>query len=78
MILAVNITGNRASDGDKLGAGSDGEKGLFLVASPEQVAKSALKTLQKPSGIYYIPRFWRMIMLVVRWIPEPVFKRLKL
>ncbi len=55
-----------------------GKRGLFLVASPEQVAKSALKTLQKPSGIYYIPRFWRMIMLVVRWIPEPVFKRLKL
>ena len=55
-----------------------GKRGLFLVASPEKVARSAWKTLQKPSGIYYIPGFWRMIMLVIRLIPEPVFKRLKL
>ena len=55
-----------------------GKKGLFLVASPEQVAKSACQTLQKPSGIYYIPRFWRMIMLVIRLIPDSVFKRLNL
>ncbi len=55
-----------------------GKRGLFLVASPEQVARIAWQTLQKPSGIYYIPRFWRIILLVIRLIPESVFKRLKL
>jgi len=55
-----------------------GKRGLFLVASPEQVARIAWRTLQKPSGIYYIPRFWRIILLVIRLIPESVFKRLKL
>ena len=55
-----------------------GGRGLFWVASPEQVARLAWKTLQKPSGIYYIPRFWRIIMLVVRLIPESLFKRLNL
>ena len=55
-----------------------GKRGLFLVASPEQVAKSACQTLQKPSGVYYLPRFWRMIMLVIRLIPDSVFKRLNL
>ncbi|MCZ6768166.1 MAG: SDR family oxidoreductase [Acidobacteria bacterium] len=55
-----------------------GQSGLFLVASPAQVAKLAWRTLQKPSGIYYVPRFWRIIMLVIRMIPESVFKRLKL
>ena len=55
-----------------------GEKGLFLVASPEQVAKSACQTLHKPSGIYYIPRYWRMIMLVIRLMPDSVFKGLNL
>ena len=55
-----------------------GRRGLFLVASPEQVATLALKTLRKPSGIYYIPCFWRLIMLVIRWIPESIFKRLTL
>jgi len=55
-----------------------GQSGLFLVASPAQVAKLAWRTLQKTSGIYYIPRFWRIIMLVIRMIPESVFKRLKL
>ncbi|MCZ6485934.1 MAG: SDR family oxidoreductase [Acidobacteria bacterium] len=55
-----------------------GKRGLFLVASPEQVARIAWQMLQKPSGIYYIPRFWRIILLVIRLIPESVFKRLKL
>ncbi len=55
-----------------------GKRGMFLVASPEQVARRAWQILQKPSGIYYVPRFWRIILLVIRLIPESVFKRLKL
>lgn len=55
-----------------------GMQGLFLVASPEKVAASALKILQKPSGVYYVPFFWRWIMLMIRSIPERLFKKLKL
>ncbi len=55
-----------------------GKKGLFWVASPERVGMLACRTLQKPAGVYYIPRFWRIIMLIIRLVPERVFKKLSL
>lgn len=55
-----------------------GKPGLFLVASPEKVAGAAAAILEKPSGVYYLPFFWRWIMLVIRLIPEQIFKKLKL
>jgi len=28
--------------------------------------------------VLYLPKFWRLIMLIIRSIPETVFRRLKL
>ncbi len=55
-----------------------GKPGMFLVASPEQVATAVMKALQKQKNIVYVPWFWFWIMLIIRSIPEPLFKRLKL
>ena len=55
-----------------------GMKGLFLVASPDYVGNHIVKALDKSADILYIPWFWRYIMLIIRSIPEPLFKRLKL
>ncbi len=55
-----------------------GLKGLFLVASPQQIAASTVRLLRRPSGVYYLPWFWRWIMLIIRLIPETIFKRLRL
>ena len=55
-----------------------GIEGLFLVARPEQIARHVVRMLGRSSGIYYLPPFWRWIMLVIRLIPEPIFKRLAL
>ncbi|MFQ5738644.1 MAG: SDR family oxidoreductase [Acidobacteriota bacterium] len=55
-----------------------GKEGLFLVASPRQVGRRARQILNRPSGVYYVPSFWRWIMLVIRLIPEALFKRLSL
>jgi len=55
-----------------------GKPGMFLVASPEQVAIAVMKALQKQKNIVYVPWFWFWIMLIIRSIPEPLFKRLKL
>lgn len=55
-----------------------GKKGLFLVASPQKVARSLNRMLKRPSGIYYIPSFWRPLMLVIRLIPDRIFKRLSM
>ncbi len=55
-----------------------GKEGLFLVAQPEQIARCIIRMLRRSSGVYYLPPLWRLIMLMIRLIPEPIFKRLSL
>lgn len=54
-----------------------GLPGLFLVASPEAVAADLLKAVRKKRNVIYTPFFWRYIMLIIRHIPEPIFKKMK-
>ena len=54
-----------------------GLPGLFAVASPERVAADALRGLRKNRAVVYSPGFWRLIMLVIRLIPDPIFRRLQ-
>lgn len=49
-----------------------------LFASPETVAKGIVKAIDGKREVVYLPGFWRAIMLAVRAVPEPLFKRLKL
>ena len=55
-----------------------GMPGLFLVASPEYVGNRIVGALNKSSDIIYLPWFWRYIMLIIKHIPEFIFKRMKL
>lgn len=55
-----------------------GLPGLFLVASPEYAARKIVAALGRPGDIRYVPWFWRPIMLMIRLIPEVLFKRLRL
>jgi decaprenylphospho-beta-D-erythro-pentofuranosid-2-ulose 2-reductase len=55
-----------------------GMPGLFLVASPEYVGNRIVRALERGTDVTYIPWFWRYIMLVLKLIPESLFKRLKL
>jgi decaprenylphospho-beta-D-erythro-pentofuranosid-2-ulose 2-reductase len=55
-----------------------GMPGLFLVASPPSVAQKILLALDKKRNEIYVPWFWRWIMLIIRHVPEPIFKRLKM
>ncbi|MEE8584313.1 MAG: SDR family NAD(P)-dependent oxidoreductase, partial [Acidobacteriota bacterium] len=50
-----------------------GLPGLFLVASPQQIARKTLRTLKGPGRTYYLPGFWRFILFVLRNLPERVF-----
>jgi short-subunit dehydrogenase len=54
-----------------------GKSGMFLVATPDQIATAIMTALQKKINIVYAPWFWFWIMLIIRAIPEPIFKRLK-
>lgn len=47
-----------------------------LVAEPEEVARAIFKAQQKGRNVIYTKWFWRWILLIVRHIPECIFKRL--
>jgi decaprenylphospho-beta-D-erythro-pentofuranosid-2-ulose 2-reductase len=49
-----------------------------LWAQPGDVAKGIVGAVEKRRDVVYLPGFWRLIMLVVRAVPERVFKRMKL
>ena len=53
------------------------KKGI-LWAQPQQVAKAIVSAIQKRKNVVYVPWFWRWIMLVIRIIPENIFKRMSL
>jgi len=53
------------------------KKGL-LWAQPEQIAVGIEKAIRKRKNTVYLPWFWAPIMLVIKHIPEPIFKRMGL
>ena len=55
-----------------------GLPGMFLVAPPEAVAASILKAARRRRNVIYTPFFWRYIMMIIRAVPEPIFKKLSI
>ena len=53
-------------------------KGGPLWAKPETIAAGILSAIEKRRDVVYLPWFWGPIMLIIRHIPERVFKRLSL
>lgn len=49
-----------------------------LTATPEQVAEDVFRAIRQGRDILYTRWFWRIIMLIIRSLPEPLFKRLSL
>ena len=52
-------------------------KGL-LWAKPEVIASGIVQAVDKGRDEVYLPGFWRLIMLIIRHVPEIIFKRLSL
>lgn len=50
----------------------------FLFAKPETVARDIIKAIENKKEVIYSPSFWRFVLLLVRLIPENLFKRLKI
>jgi len=55
-----------------------GLPGMFLVASPDAVGRDILKAVAKRKNVIYTPFFWRYIMLIIRHIPEAIFKKMSI
>lgn len=53
------------------------KKGL-LFASAKTVGEGVYRAMMQRKDVVYLPRYWAVIMFVVRSIPERVFKRLSL
>lgn len=49
-----------------------------LTAKPEEVAAVVYKAVLKKKDVVYVKWFWRWIMLIIKNIPEFMFKKLKL
>lgn len=50
----------------------------IVTASPEQVAKAIMRGFRSKKNTVYTLSVWRWIMLIIRNIPEFIFKRLSL
>jgi len=53
------------------------DKKIPLAANVELVATDIAKAIDTRRSVLYTPRVWRLIMLIVRMIPEKMFIRLK-
>ena len=53
-----------------------GLDGMFLVASPDDVARDIDRGLARKRNVIYTPWFWIIIMTIIRTIPERIFKKL--
>jgi short-subunit dehydrogenase len=49
-----------------------------IWAKPDAVASGIVHAADRGRSVVYLPWFWRPIMLIIRHIPEFIFKRLKL
>ncbi len=49
-----------------------------MAAAPERVGAAIVKAVKKRRSVVYVPGYWRLIMMIIKAIPEPVFKRLNL
>jgi len=48
-----------------------------LFSSPERVARCIVTGIKKGRPTIYAPGYWRLVMFVVKAIPQKLFKRLK-
>lgn len=55
-----------------------GLPGMFLVATPERVARETLRAVDRGRAVAYTPFFWRWIMRIIRSVPGFLYDRVKL
>jgi short-subunit dehydrogenase len=49
-----------------------------LWAKPQQIAAGIVSAVERSATVRYLPGFWRLIMFIIRSIPESIFRRLSL
>jgi decaprenylphospho-beta-D-erythro-pentofuranosid-2-ulose 2-reductase len=49
-----------------------------LWAKPQKIAAGIVRAVDRSATVLYLPAFWRLIMLIIRSIPETIFRRLSI
>lgn len=49
-----------------------------LTAEPAEVADAVMRAINRKKNVIYVRWFWRWIMMIIRNIPEGIFKKMKL
>ena len=49
-----------------------------LLAEPEEIAQDIYSGFKKGKDIIYTKWYWKLIMAIIKIIPEKVFKRMQL
>jgi decaprenylphospho-beta-D-erythro-pentofuranosid-2-ulose 2-reductase len=49
-----------------------------LTAAPKEVAEAVYNGVANSRNVVYVRWMWRWIMLIIKLIPEPIFKKMKL
>lgn len=47
-----------------------------LWSTPQAIAPKILRAITRGNGVYYVPGYWRYIMLVIRLLPNAILARL--
>jgi len=71
--LAISVTDIMPGFVDTAMAKGDG---LFWVASPEKAARQIFKSLEKRKNVVYVTRRWRLVAMLLRFLPEQVYRAL--
>ncbi|MGV3768281.1 MAG: SDR family oxidoreductase [Chitinophagaceae bacterium] len=50
----------------------------LLTGHPEDVAAAVYKAVERKQNVVYVKWFWKWIMLIIKMIPEFMFKKMKL
>lgn len=50
----------------------------LLTAQPAEVAAAVVKACKGRRDVIYVRPVWRLVMAIIRAIPEPIFKRLRI
>jgi len=48
-----------------------------MTATPDRVAQDIIRAINSKADVLYSPWFWRWIMLIIKHLPTPIFKRMK-
>ena len=50
----------------------------FLTANPDHVAKDIFQAVINKKDVIYTFKIWKYLMIIIKLIPEKIFKKMKI